>query len=53
MFMLVSGGIGNITTFPLPIKALSYIAPQRYACTGFMHILLEEADPETKAYILK
>ena len=51
--MLVSGGIGNITTFPLPIKALSYIAPQRYACTGFMNILLSKADPDTKQYILE
>jgi ABC-type multidrug transport system permease subunit len=37
LFMLTSGGLGNVDAFPAFIKYFSYISPQRYACQGFLY----------------
>ena len=35
LFMLTSGGLGNLATFPTFIAWISYISPQRYALQGY------------------
>ena len=37
--MLSSGGLGNLNAFPVWIKWLTYISPQRYACAGFYRVM--------------
>ena len=47
LFMLTSGGLGNVAAFPAWITALSFISPQRYACQGFFYRMIKHVDPAT------
>lgn len=42
LFMLTSGGLGNLATFPTFIEWISYISPQRYALQGYFYRLTRQ-----------
>lgn len=50
LFMLTSGGLGNVDSFPTWIRWVSYISPQRYACEGFFYRMTEHIDNSAPNY---
>ena len=50
LFMLTSGGLGNVDSFPSFIKYVSYVSPQRYACQGFFSRLIAHVPNEAPDY---
>ena len=51
IFMLTSGGLGSIKTFPLFIQWVSWISPQRYACQGFFLRLIGQIPNDAPEYL--
>jgi len=47
IFMLCSGGLGNVTSFPAFISYFSYISPQRYGCQGLFLRLVKHIEPQS------